>query len=170
MMMQASPLAIEAHRRSQRFHAEIARRASMVPQRIERFTPAPKPEAPKPLLILRAEFYYDSMWFYDLVNFVPIPPEKVSVDLILRMVARHYGVSKIDIVSSRRTANVVRPRQVTMYLAKTMTQRSLPDIGRRMGNRDHTTVLHGVRKIERLLQTDEKLTAEITEIKRMVSA
>ena len=66
---------------------------------------------------------------------------------IQRMVARQYNVSRADLLSSRRTANVVRPRQVAMYLAKTLTLRSLPEIGRRFGGRDHTTVLHAVRKI-----------------------
>ena len=67
------------------------------------------------------------------------------------MVARQYNVSRSDLLSSRRTANVVRPRQVAMYLAKTLTLRSLPEIGRRFGGRDHTTVLHAVRKIEALV-------------------
>ena len=70
------------------------------------------------------------------------------------MVARQYNVSRSDLLSSRRTANVVRPRQVAMYLAKTLTLRSLPEIGRRFGGRDHTTVLHAVRKIEALVAKD----------------
>ncbi len=172
-MMQVTPLALEAHRRSQRFHAAIAERARMISQKPERVyeVPAPEPEMPrKAPLILRADYYHSSMWFYDLVNFVPIVPEKVSIDLIMRMVGRFYGVSKLDIVSSRRTANIVKPRQVSMYLAKQLTPRSLPDIGRRMGNRDHTTILHGMRKIERLLRTNQQLAGEVTEIKRMIAA
>jgi hypothetical protein len=173
-MMQVTPLVLEAHYRSRRFHAAIAERAKLITQRPERSygAPALEPESPPkaPLIILRADFYYSNMWFYDLVKFVPILPEKVSFDLILRMVARHYHVSKMDIVSSRRTADIVRPRHVSMYLAKALTARSFPDIGRRFGKRDHTTVLHGFRKIERLMLTDEKLAAEITEIKRMIAA
>ena len=68
-------------------------------------------------------------------------------------------------LSSRRTANVVRPRQIAMYLAKTLTLRSLPEIGRRFGGRDHTTVLHAVRKIESLIGQDTSLAAEIEAIK-----
>jgi chromosomal replication initiator protein len=69
-------------------------------------------------------------------------------------------------LSQRRTANVVRPRQIAMYLAKTLTMRSLPEIGRKFGGRDHTTVLHGVRKIEALVAIDGELDGEIQQLKR----
>ncbi len=82
----------------------------------------------------------------DLVR--PIELKRVRIEEIQRIVARHYNVNRSDLLSSRRTANVVRPRQIAMYLAKTLTLRSLPEIGRRFGGRDHTTVLHAVRKIE----------------------
>ena len=87
---------------------------------------------------------------------------------IQRVVARQYNVSRADLLSSRRTANVVRPRQVAMYLAKTLTLRSLPEIGRRFGGRDHTTVLHAVRKIENLVTTDTALAEEIELLKRQL--
>ncbi len=74
-------------------------------------------------------------------------PKRVRIEDIQRTVARQYNVSRADLLSARRTANVVRPRQIAMYLAKTLTLRSLPEIGRRFGGRDHTTVLHAVRKI-----------------------
>jgi chromosomal replication initiator protein len=77
-------------------------------------------------------------------------------------------VSRADLLSSRRTANVVRPRQIAMYLAKTLTLRSLPEIGRRFGGRDHTTVLHAVRKIEGLVSGDKVLAEEIEVLKRML--
>jgi chromosomal replication initiator protein len=83
-------------------------------------------------------------------------------------VASHYGVSRADILSSRRTAVVVKPRQVAMFLAKTLTMRSLPEIGRRFGGRDHTTVLHAVRKIDALLQNDGTLRDELELLKRML--
>ena len=85
-----------------------------------------------------------------------------------RIVARHYNVSRADLLSSRRTANVVRPRQIAMYLAKTLTLRSLPEIGRRFGGRDHTTVLHAVRKIEGLVGNDTVLAEEIDLLKRLL--
>jgi chromosomal replication initiator protein len=91
----------------------------------------------------------------DLIR--PQEPKRVKIEDIQRIVARQYNVSRADLLSSRRTANVVRPRQVAMYLAKTLTLRSLPEIGRRFGGRDHTTVLHAVRKIEGLVGNDAML-------------
>jgi chromosomal replication initiator protein len=102
----------------------------------------------------------------DLVR--PQEPKRVKIEEIQRIVARQYNVSRADLLSSRRTANVVRPRQVAMYLAKTLTLRSLPEIGRRFGGRDHTTVLHAVRKIENLVNTDNALAEEIEILKRQL--
>jgi chromosomal replication initiator protein len=99
----------------------------------------------------------------DLVR--PLELKRVRIEEIQRIVARHYNVSRSDLLSSRRTANVVRPRQIAMYLAKTLTLRSLPEIGRRFGGRDHTTVLHAVRKIEGLIGIDNALAAEIEALK-----
>ncbi|MCK0196451.1 chromosomal replication initiator protein DnaA [Ancylobacter sp. 6x-1] len=96
-------------------------------------------------------------------------PKRVKIDDILRIVAKHYNVTRADILSQRRTANVVKPRQVAMYLAKMLTLRSLPDIGRRFGGRDHTTVLHAVRKIEGLAGTDRALADELETLKRLVN-
>ena len=84
------------------------------------------------------------------------------------MVATHYNVGKVDLLSARRTAMVVRPRQVAMYLSKILTLRSLPEIGRRFGGRDHTTVLHAVRKIDGLVNKDSTLSEEIDMLKRML--
>ena len=103
----------------------------------------------------------------DLIR--PQEPKRVKIEDIQRTVARHYNVSRSDMLSSRRTANVVRPRQIAMYLAKTLTLRSLPEIGRRFGGRDHTTVLHAVRKIESLSDTDKALSDEIEALKRMLT-
>ncbi len=102
----------------------------------------------------------------DLVR--PQDPKRVKIEDIQRIVARQYSVSRSDLLSSRRTANVVRPRQVAMYLAKTLTLRSLPEIGRRFGGRDHTTVLHAVRKIEGLLSKDHALANEVDLLKRQL--
>ena len=102
----------------------------------------------------------------DLVR--PQEPKRVKIEDIQRVVARQYNVSRADLLSSRRTANVVRPRQIAMYLAKTLTLRSLPEIGRRFGGRDHTTVLHAVRKIENLVGNDTTLAEEIELLKRLL--
>lgn len=95
-------------------------------------------------------------------------PKRVKIEDIQKLVGNHYSVSRSDILSSRRTANVVRPRQIAMYLAKILTPRSLPEIGRRFGGRDHTTVLHAVRKIEALTVKDRTLSEEIELLKRML--
>ena len=95
-------------------------------------------------------------------------PKKVKIEEIQRLVANHYNVSRADILSSRRTATVVRPRQIAMYLSKMLTLRSLPEIGRRFGGRDHTTVLHAVRKIDGLVTRDTSLAGEIDHLRRML--
>ncbi len=95
-------------------------------------------------------------------------PKRVKIEDIQKLVATHYNVSRADILSSRRTANVVRPRQIAMYLSKVLTLRSLPEIGRRFGGRDHTTVLHAVRKIEGLTGSDRSLSDEVELLKRML--
>src|SRR4029077_1194468 len=102
----------------------------------------------------------------DLIR--PQEPKRIKIEDIQRVVARQYNVSRSDLLSSRRTANVVRPRQVAMYLAKTLTLRSLPEIGRRFGGRDHTTVLHAVRKIEGLVGHDMARAEEIEILKRQL--
>ncbi|MEN9708837.1 MAG: hypothetical protein RIQ68_1245, partial [Pseudomonadota bacterium] len=95
-------------------------------------------------------------------------PKRVKIEDIQKLVATHFNVSRADILSSRRTATVVRPRQIAMYLAKVLTLRSLPEIGRRFGGRDHTTVLHAVRKIEGLSNKDGQLNEELELLKRML--
>ena len=98
-----------------------------------------------------------------------IEPRRIKIEDILRIVSRHYAVSKQDILSDRRHRSVVRPRQVGMYLAKHLTSRSLPEIGRRFGNRDHTTVLHAIRKIDREVGENPRLKDEIEELKRQLN-
>ncbi|AQT46410.1 DnaA N-terminal domain [Bartonella choladocola] len=95
-------------------------------------------------------------------------PKRIRIEEIQRVVARHYNVSKQDLLSNRRTRTIVKPRQVAMYLAKMMTPRSLPEIGRRFGGRDHTTVLHAVRKIEDMVGADQQLAKELELLKRLI--
>jgi chromosomal replication initiator protein len=96
-------------------------------------------------------------------------PKRVRIEDIQRIVARHYNVSKTELLSNRRTRTIVKPRQVAMYLSKVMTPRSLPEIGRRFGGRDHTTVLHAVRKIEGLSSADNTLAQELELLRRLIS-
>ncbi|CAN7145682.1 chromosomal replication initiator protein DnaA [Phenylobacterium sp. LjRoot219] len=86
---------------------------------------------------------------------------KVTVDMIQKTVAEHYSLKQADLISERRARAVARPRQVAMWLAKQITTRSLPDIGRRFGGRDHTTVLHAVRRIESLKAEDPALARDV---------
>jgi chromosomal replication initiator protein len=102
----------------------------------------------------------------DLIR--PSEPKRVRIEDIQRLVARQYNVSRSDLLCARRTANVVRPRQVAMYLAKMLTLRSLPEIGRHFGGRDHTTVLHAVRKIGALTNNDTAFADEIEVLKRQL--
>jgi chromosomal replication initiator protein len=91
---------------------------------------------------------------------------KVTVDMIQKTVAEHYSLTQADLISERRARAVARPRQVAMWLAKQVTTRSLPDIGRRFGGRDHTTVLHAVRRIESLKAEDAVLARDVDALLR----
>ncbi len=86
---------------------------------------------------------------------------RITVDDIQKATSEHYGMRQADLISERRTRAVARPRQAAMWLAKQLTSRSLPDIGKRFGGRDHTTVLHAVRRIEELRATDEQLSRDL---------
>lgn len=95
-------------------------------------------------------------------------PGRIKIEDILKVVGRHYNVAKADLLSPRRARTVVVPRQVGMYLAKKLTSRSLPEIGRRFGGRDHSTVLHAVRKIDDQLRSDEKLAKDVALLIRLI--
>ncbi|MBC6444360.1 MAG: chromosomal replication initiator protein DnaA [Alphaproteobacteria bacterium GM202ARS2] len=92
--------------------------------------------------------------------------KRVSVESIQKMVCQHYNVKLSEMSSPRRAREVVRPRQIAMFLAKEMTTRSLPDIGRRFGKRDHTTVLHAIRKVEDLSRQDPSIREDIMILRR----
>jgi chromosomal replication initiator protein len=91
---------------------------------------------------------------------------RVTVDEIQKATAEHFGMKQVDLLSERRTRAVARPRQAAMWLAKQLTTRSLPDIGRRFGGRDHTTVLHAVRRIEELRAADPQLARDLESLVR----
>ena len=94
--------------------------------------------------------------------------KRVMIEDIQKVVARHFGVSRQDLLSNRRTRVIVRPRQIAMFLSKTMTPRSLPEIGRHFGGRDHTTVLHAVRKVEQLSSSEPKFAQELELLTRLI--
>ncbi|MSO77641.1 MAG: chromosomal replication initiator protein DnaA [Alphaproteobacteria bacterium] len=93
---------------------------------------------------------------------------RVTIEDIQKRVAEHYNIRLADMHSPRRARAVARPRQVAMYLAKQLTTRSLPEIGRKFGGRDHTTVIHAVRKIEELRSNDKGLSEDIDLLRRML--
>ncbi len=86
---------------------------------------------------------------------------RITIDDIQKQVSDHYGIQTSEMSSARRSRVVARPRQVAMYLAKQLTNRSLPEIGRKFGGRDHTTVMHATKKIDQLLATDSALEKDI---------
>ena len=94
---------------------------------------------------------------------------RITIDEIQRKVAEHYNIKLADMHSARRARNVARPRQVAMYLSKQLTARSLPEIGRKFGGRDHTTVMHAVRKIEELTTEDPSFAQDVDVIKRALT-
>ncbi|WP_102226973.1 chromosomal replication initiator protein DnaA [Acidimangrovimonas sediminis] len=93
---------------------------------------------------------------------------KVTIEEIQRKVAEHYNVRLSDMIGPKRVRTIARPRQVAMYLSKNLTSRSLPDIGRRFGGRDHTTIMHGVKKIDELRQTDSQLSDDLQLLRRLL--
>ncbi len=95
---------------------------------------------------------------------------KVSVEEIQRRVAEHYNIRLSDMVGPKRLRSFARPRQVAMYLCKQLTSRSLPEIGRRFGGRDHTTVMHGVKRIEELQLSDGQIAEDIELLRRALEA
>jgi chromosomal replication initiator protein len=105
-----------------------------------------------------------------LADILRASDRKVTIDEIIRKVADHYNLRLSDMLSPRRARVVARPRQVAMFLAKMLTSKSLPEIGRRFGGRDHTTVIHAVRKIEELKSVDHQISEDVELLRRMLEA
>lgn len=104
-----------------------------------------------------------------LVDLLRSHDRRITIDEIQRKVAEHYNIRMTDMHSARRSRNVARPRQVAMYLAKQLTSRSLPEIGRKFGGRDHTTVMHAVRKIDELIADDAQIAQDVEIVKRALT-
>jgi len=97
---------------------------------------------------------------HDWLN-VGVSAPKILISDIISVVSEHYGVPRIDIISQRRTAAVIKPRHVAVYLARVLTVQSLPEIGRRFGGRDHTTILSAYRRTSGLIEHDPGFAAEV---------
>ncbi|MGR3621094.1 chromosomal replication initiator protein DnaA [Pseudophaeobacter sp.] len=95
---------------------------------------------------------------------------KITVEEIQRKVSEYYNIRMSDIIGPKRLRSYARPRQVAMYLCKKLTSRSLPEIGRRFGGRDHTTVMHGVRRIEELKSTDGQIAEDVEMLRRALES
>ena len=105
-----------------------------------------------------------------LADILRASDRKLTIEEIQRKVAEHYNIRLSDMIGPKRLRNIARPRQVAMYLAKQLTSRSLPEIGRRFGGRDHMTIMHGVRKIEELMATDSQLSDDLQLLKRLLQS
>lgn len=110
--------------------------------------------------------HYHQMWFFDLVTErLPGSEAMPQVSTIMHATCLHFGVSRTDMLSARRDQSIAIPRMVGMYLARTLSLKSFPEIGRRFGRRDHTTIMHGVRRVEEMLKADEQIIASVAAIK-----
>lgn len=157
-----------AHRERERRIADAARKL-LVEVEAPAISLNPEPETPSQWADRQREIHGIKEPWFSIVGEIEAPePRQPRIEEIQRAVARHYSVSRADMLSARRTANVVRPRQVAMYLSKKLTGRSLPEIGRRTGNRDHTTILHAVNKIEALRERDTDLDGVIIAIEAVL--
>lgn len=111
--------------------------------------------SPRVVVSFTASVTMPTAYLGQRLEFKPRPPPTVST--IQKAVAEHFRMTVTDLLSARQARSVARPRQVGMWLCRQLTKRSLPDIGRRFGGKDHTTVLHAVRRIEELRQTDHEV-------------
>jgi chromosomal replication initiator protein len=96
--------------------------------------------------------------------------KRITIDEIQNKVSNYYNINVDDLISSRRLRSFARPRQVAMYLAKKLTSRSLPEIGRKFGGRDHTTVIHAVKKIDQLKSENEKFDEDVSVLTQIITS
>ena len=101
-----------------------------------------------------------------LKDFITYNNNNINIETIQNIVAAHFNLNLSEMLSARRSRSLARPRQIAMYLAKQHTTNSLPEIGRKFSNRDHTTVIHAVKKIDELLKKDNEIKKKVTEIKK----
>ena len=163
--MSVSPTALELHRQ----HLARIKKWEVLAAAANKPLP-PAPEPPPPPRPLSAEEL--RIWKTLAEGLAPPPAPDLTSILIVdiqRAVCRYFNMGMSDLLSARRAADVVWPRQIAMYISKTLTMRSLPDIGRRFGGRDHTTVLHAVRKVEQLRGEDAKINGVIESINKKLA-
>lgn len=153
----ATPSQLAEHRAHAARQKRLGCKTVATPQ--VRFISAPK------AIVMPPESHF---WFSILEEIEPVEREISCAD-IKRAIASHFEVSVRDLISARRTANVILPRQIGIYLAKELTLLSLPQIGRNFGGRDHTTVLHAIHKIAALLN-DSEVAEAIKQVRSVLHA
>jgi chromosomal replication initiator protein len=107
------------------------------------------------------------LFLTSIVKNIEEGPRPVTIREIQKCISKHFGISMTELLASRRLAKIVRPRQIGFYLARKLTSRSLPEIGRRFGGKDHTTVLHACKKVEERMSTDPNLARTVAELEAM---
>lgn len=122
----------------------------------------------KPIKPINPEPFYRQMWFYDLVRPRKVEQEPLTVLRIRDAVCKYFNVPANEIESSRRQGAIVYPRQIAFFLARNCTAYSYPQIGRRFGNRDHTTIMHGCRRIEERMKTDWTVAYDVAHLEAML--
>lgn len=105
-----------------------------------------------------------------LADILRASDRKITIEEIQRRVSEHFNIRLSDMIGPKRTRTIARPRQIAMYLSKQLTTRSLPDIGRRFGGRDHTTIMHGVRVIEEMRGADHQLAEDVELLRRLLES
>lgn len=166
-----TPTEQEIADRRRAFRAKIAARAVPDPGiclKAAQVEPELPPEESEQQWCLRQARIYQplkDMWFSITGE---VPAKRMSIADIQTITASHYGISRTSLNSQDRMACIVVPRQIAMYLAKVLTFRTLPEIGRRFGNRDHTTVLHAVRKITDRIAKDKDFAAQVETVRQKI--
>jgi chromosomal replication initiation ATPase DnaA len=100
---------------------------------------------------------------------LPIPAPKLTIDAIKRVVCLHYGVSHSDMISPRREQKIAYPRMIAIYLARVLTSRSFPEIGRHFGGRDHSTIIHAIRKVKNFIDQGHPLASHVVTLQEMLA-
>lgn len=171
------------HARHKRFHSAIAFRASQLQPIVKRTYEIPNtpygvpkrlPASPVRInLVIDSrplpDTDYDEAWHLQICGCVPEPPPpRVTIREIQKAVCKHFRLSLAELLSDCRQLRFVRPRQAGFYLAREFTRKSLPEIGRAFGGRDHTTVLHGLRKMDELIYRNDPVADDIDAIRETI--
>jgi len=170
------PLQIEAAHRRQAFRAGLHAKAREVAEGRRLLPPPPvKPAFRMNIdMVVAYRKAHHQVWiiFSEALRHVAethVPNSRQRLSDIRDCVAEYYGTTSAEIISTRRQIEIVKPRQIGVYLCFTMTAKSKPEIGRAFGGRDHTTVLHAIRKYARLVVEDAAIAAEIEDVKQFLA-